>query len=64
MIVKTRDDMLFENLFEKELNVTDAMKTSKTKSGIPGNVRASTGMFRTDVEQEKYIDDSLDRELP
>ena len=59
-----KEDLLFSDIFEKRLNITNSMRTSKTNSGIPGNVRASLGLYRTDEEQKEYIDESLDRDLP
>ena len=59
-----KEDLLFSDIFEKRLNITDPMRTSKTNSGIPGNVRASLGMYRTDEEQKEYIDDSLEKDMP
>lgn len=64
LVLDRKEDMLFSNIFEERVKITDAVKTERTNSGIPGNVRASMGMFRTDDEMEEYIEDSLDRELP
>ncbi|MBE7074163.1 MAG: hypothetical protein E7379_03640 [Clostridiales bacterium] len=59
-----KEDLLFSDIFEKRLNITDAMRTYRTNSGIPGNVRASLGMYRTADEHKGYIEDSLDRDIP
>jgi len=59
-------EMLFEDF--PEFKVTDEAKKNVRNlhlySPYRGNVRINYGMFRTDLEKEKYIDDSLNRELP
>ena len=59
-------EMLFKDF--PEFKVTDEVKKNVRNlhlySPIRGNVRINYGMFRTDLEKEKYIDDSLNRELP
>ncbi len=39
-------------------------KNNLSNSNISGNVRLSNGQYRTVEEQEKYIEESLERELP
>lgn len=39
-------------------------KNNPRNNNVSGNVRLSNGQYRTFEEQEKYIEDSLERELP
>ena len=39
-------------------------KNNQRNNNVSGNIRLSNGMYRTVEEQEKYMEDSLDRELP
>ena len=39
-------------------------RNNQSNNNVSGNVRLSNGQYRTVEEQEKYIEDSLERELP
>ena len=39
-------------------------KNNQSNNNVSGNARLSKGLYRTVGEQEKYIEDSVDRELP
>jgi len=57
-------DCLFDDIFDKRIEITDAVKNNIRNKKASGNVRLAEGMYRTDAEQEKYIKESLERELP
>ena len=39
-------------------------KNDPSNNNVSGNVKLSKGLYRTVEQQEKYIEDSLERELP
>ena len=48
----------------KDIVISSIAPENETNNNISGNVRLSKGLYRTIEEQEKYIEDSLERELP
>ena len=61
-IKKGREDYIFKdiNIKQSDLNTV----TDKKDGKIRGNYRLSSGMFRTPKQQEPYISENLERELP
>ncbi len=59
---KEARDILFSEIFNKPVKFTSDVK--KVRNGIRGNIRLAKGMFRTDEEKEKYLNESLERQLP
>lgn len=57
-------DVLFDDIFDKNTPITDKTKKQYIGKIVPGNVRLSKGMYRTDKEKEQYIKESLDEPLP
>lgn len=57
-----KKDVLF--IDEKPSKFDESVKKSPQNKNVSGNTRLFQGMYRTDKENEKYINDSLERELP
>ena len=53
-------DFLFDNMFDKMVEFC----SKKENKRVRGNVRLSSGLYRTTEEQNKYIEESLERKLP
>lgn len=62
--MSNKNDYLFDDVFDKSYAITEAIKANIRNKKIRGNVRLSTGMYRTDKEKEKYLRESLERRLP
>lgn len=59
-----KKDYLFDDMFENGIKITDAVKQNIRNKQARGNVRLANGMYKLDEEQERYIKESLERELP
>ena len=58
--INNKEDCLFDEVKTANLNnITD-----KKDGKISGNYRLQAGMYRTPKQQETYIEESLERELP
>lgn len=61
-IKKGREDYIFKDINMKQSDLNNV--TDKKDGKIRGNYRLKSGMFRTPKQQETYIEESLERELP
>ena len=59
-----KKDYLFNDMFDKGIEITEAVKNNIRNKHISGNVRIANGMYRTDAEKQQFINESLERELP
>ena len=59
-----KKDYLFDDMFDKGVQITETVKQNIRNKQAKGNVRLANGMYRTDAEQAQYIKESLERELP
>ena len=57
-------DYLFDDMFGKGIEITEAVKNNIRNKQARGNVRLANDMYRTDEEKEQYIKECLERELP
>ena len=53
-------DFLLDNVFEKKVEFC----SKKENKRVRGNVRLSSGLYRTTEEQNQYLTESLERKLP
>lgn len=58
-----KQDMLFVD-FPPVAEIKKTVKEENLKRIYRGNIRLSSGNYRTDEEIEKYISESLKRSLP
>ena len=61
-IKKGREDYIFKDINIKQSDLNNV--TDKKDDKISGNYILKAGMFRTPKQQETYIEESLERELP
>ena len=59
-----KKDYLFDDMFDREMEITEAVKNNISNKKIRKNFSIANGMFYTDAEKEQYIRESLERELP
>ena len=59
-----KEDYLFNDMFDTNVEFTDDIKDNMLNQQIRGDVRLANGMYRTDAEQEQYIAESLEMQLP
>lgn len=62
--MNNKKDYLFDDMFDKGVQITEAVKQNIRNKQARGNIRLANGMYRTDKEKEQYIKESLERELP
>lgn len=58
------EDVLFDDIFEKQPTFDDKVKKENRGRTTPGNIRFSQGMWRTDKEKEKHTEDAWKERLP
>jgi len=58
------EDVLFDDIFEKQPTFDDKTKKENRGRTTPGNIRLSQGMWRTDKEKEKHTEDAWKERLP
>lgn len=62
--MNNKKDYLFDDMFDKGVQITEAVKQNIRNKQARGNTRLANGMYRTDAEKQHYIKESLERELP